>query len=389
MSFEEIDGHFQRPVRCLLGLPVDLVDLDEAVAFVASAARDRRHAIIATPNTNDLARARQDPAWRDAVLTSSLSIIDGMPLVWIGRLLGMPIGGRVAGANLFEALRAGRGGPLRVVFYGGPPGAADRARERVNAEQGPLDVVGAVNPGFGSVEDLGCPDALRQVNDLDPDLVILSLGQKGKPWVAAHARKIHRGVVTHLGAVVNFAAGTVRRAPERVQRAGLEWAWRIAQEPSLWRRYAFDFLRLGPILVAQVLPQVLDTQWRKLRTGTGSPGTARLSIQGASASITVAGGLDANVQDELRSLLAAAVKGGCHIDLDLSAARNLDSTAAGLLLLAYGLQRRLGRRLTLVADNPLVRRRLRWHGCDDLFPTPRVAPARSPGPLGSPTVPST
>ncbi len=88
----------------LLGLPIDVLTLDEAVGRVRESARDRSPLVIATPNVNFLATCCRNPGFRKYVLESDLSLADGMPLVWLGRLLGVPVPGRVAGSTLLETL---------------------------------------------------------------------------------------------------------------------------------------------------------------------------------------------------------------------------------------------------------------------------------------------
>ena len=262
---------------------------------------------------------------------------------------------------------AGRLGRSRVVFYGGPPGIAAAARREINAESGALTALGDVDPGFGTVDDLGDSKFIAEVNDLDADMLILGLGAKGKPWIDAHAHKVRRGVVTHLGAVLNFAAGSVRRAPLILRDLGLEWAWRILEEPVLWRRYGSDGMRLLWILATRLLPLWLDGLGGRVR-GAGRQGrVAYPSLQGGTAVIAVAGPLDAGVLGQLRSLFADAAEQRRHIALDLTEATTLDTAAAGLLLLAYGMQLRMQRTIAIVGENRAIRRRLTWHGCGDLF----------------------
>src|SRR5919106_1003646 len=142
---------FGRDVHCLLGLPIDAVDLAGAERRIRAAAAARSPCFMSTPNVNFLIACRSDDAFRNALLHSDLSVADGMPLVWLGRLIGIPIRERVAGANLFEALRGGAGRPLAVYFFGGSHGVAEAAARRLGGEGRGLVCVGYESPGFGSV----------------------------------------------------------------------------------------------------------------------------------------------------------------------------------------------------------------------------------------------
>ena len=236
---------FDREVYCVLGLPVDAVDMDGAVAAVRRAAASGRRCMVSTPNLNFLAGALSDPAFRDSVLESDLCLADGMPLVWVARALGLPIRSRVAGSDLFAALAKHPGPPLRVYFFGGPDGAAQAACERVNANAHGLRCVGFDSPGFVSIEAMSDAPRIARINGSGAQFVVAALGaRKGQAWLRHNRAQLRAPVLCHLGAVVNFAAGRVRRAPAWLQRLGLEWLWRIGQEPALWRRYAGDGLAL-------------------------------------------------------------------------------------------------------------------------------------------------
>ena len=266
----------RRNVYCLMGLPVDGVNMDQTVDLVRSAVLERRRLFLSTPNLNFLIGSRSNPTLRASVIDSDLSVADGMPLVWMSKLLRLPITERVSGSGLFERLlqpplaagtarrgwvwrmlagvqgnpddsdlfqrflrNSGGGRGLRVYFFGGPPGVAAQAHARINALGATgLRSVGFACPGFGSVEAMSSDELISAINASDADLLIVALGAaKGQDWIKHNLSRLTVPVISHLGAVVNFAAGTVTRAPVWMQRSGLEWLWRIKEEPQLWRRY--------------------------------------------------------------------------------------------------------------------------------------------------------
>src|SRR5476649_1297061 len=108
-SRQPVSGHFpvttdfSRQVYCILGLPFDAVDEAQAVEIVASAAAHERRCFFSTPNLNFMIACLSDAQFRDSVIRSDLSVVDGMPLVWVARALGIPQRERVAGASMFEA----------------------------------------------------------------------------------------------------------------------------------------------------------------------------------------------------------------------------------------------------------------------------------------------
>lgn len=267
---------FHRNIHCLLGLPFDAVTLEEAVVRIRAAIDTRSPCFVSTPNLNFLMAAQQNPAFRDSVIRSDLSLADGMPIVWIARLLGIPIPGRVAGSDVFEALRGGTGKRIRIYFFGGPAGIAERAAQRINAENKGMECVGFASPGYGSVKDMSSPETIERINRSGADFLVVSLGAaKGQAWIEHNQAALDVPVVSHLGAVVNFVVGNVRRAPRWMQKTGLEWLWRIKEEPELWRRYFKDTKSLLNLLVTRI-PVALAYQWRfKTRAGQGTPSALR------------------------------------------------------------------------------------------------------------------
>lgn len=233
----------------IAGLPFDVLDTQKVVDKLCAAMRDRQRLFLSTPNLNFLVAAQTDNAFKESVIRSDMSVVDGMPILWLARKQGTPLPERVAGATLFEALRQGQGQsvlgrPIKVFFFGGPPGVADEACRVLNHEYalgGPMQAVGAICPGFGGVEDMSSPEMIEHINDSGADFLVVALGaKKGQAWILRNLPHLQVPVVSHLGAVVNFVAGNVKRAPVRWQRLGLEWLWRIKEEPALFRRYWND-----------------------------------------------------------------------------------------------------------------------------------------------------
>jgi N-acetylglucosaminyldiphosphoundecaprenol N-acetyl-beta-D-mannosaminyltransferase len=327
---------FARPLVCLLGLPFDAIGLAEAVARIREAAFAGRRCWVATPNLNFAIAARTDAAFRDSVLRSDLSLVDGMPLVWIARLLGLPVPERVAGSDLFEALQAQPGPPLRAYLFGGPPGAAERACERINARGGGVRCVGHDAAGYGPVEAMSDAALIERINRSGAHFVIVALGaQKGQAWIGHNAARLEAPVLCHLGAVMNFAAGTVRRAPPWAQRSGLEWAWRIKEEPALWKRYASDAVRAGVLVATRVLAEVWVAR-RRRRAPPGPVPAVEIDRSGAKTVLRPHGAASDVATSALRAALADCAEAGSRLTVDLSRVDAVDNPFAASLLLAKG-----------------------------------------------------
>jgi N-acetylglucosaminyldiphosphoundecaprenol N-acetyl-beta-D-mannosaminyltransferase len=229
------------------GVPIgdlcfDALDLAQTVAVVDRALALGTRGYIVTPNVDHLVQYRRNPEYRIACDDASLRLADGMPIVWAARLLGRPLPARVAGSDLLPALcqaAAGRG--YTVFFLGGAAGVAERAATRLRARFPGLQIAGLHAPPerFEPDEGAAAAAAMAAVNAVKPALLFIGLGTpKQELWVHRYWSRLDTTVAVCCGAALDFVAGVQIRAPVWMQRAGLEWLWRLAREPGrLWRRY--------------------------------------------------------------------------------------------------------------------------------------------------------
>ncbi len=344
---------FTRLVVPILGLPFDAMTLAQATEAIRAAAASGKRCFLSTPNLNFTIAARSDRDFRDSVLHSDLSLVDGMPLVWIARLLGLPITERVSGADVFDALQTHPGAALSVYLFGAPSGAASRASERINARGGGLRCVGFDEGGFGSIESLSSDAHIDRINASGARFVVVSLGaRKGQAWIERNAARLRAPVLAHLGAVVNFVAGSVARAPRWMQVGGLEWAWRIKEEPGLWRRYASDARSAGWLLATRVVPDAIGAARRRRRF---EPAVVDVESAPDSTTLVLRGSWGGTQVADLRSALTRAAQGHGRLVIDLRAVTAAGAPLIGLLLLADGWFRG-DRAMTLVGASGSVTR---------------------------------
>jgi N-acetylglucosaminyldiphosphoundecaprenol N-acetyl-beta-D-mannosaminyltransferase len=255
--------------------------------------------------------------------------------------------------------------PLGVFFFGGPDGVAQQAADVLNAGEGRMRCVGAYSPGFGTIEDMSTPAIIERINASHADLLVVSLGAKrGQAWIEHNLAGLDTPLVSHLGAVVNFVAGTVSRAPSLVGRLGLEWLWRIKEEPALWRRYWGDGMALVRLLITRALPAALDA--RRLRAVVAAP-VLQESDDGQLYTLTLGGAWRDAALGELRAALARATAQPRRMHLMLREDCSLDSAALGLLLLLYGHQSKTGMALSMAANSASLRRTMRLQNVDFLL----------------------
>ena len=234
-------GREDRERVVIMGVPVDVLGEDQAVSTVVTAARRGRGGTIVTPNVDHLRMLGRDGALKAAYERADLVLADGVPLVWASRLQGEPLPGRVAGSDLLWSLSAAAAGAgLPVFLVGGRPGAAKAAQTRLQAVSPHLLVVGITVPAPGfEADDQAVAELIEHIRMARPAIAFLALGTPKQEVLAMRlADALPEVWWVGVGAAFDMAAGHVRRAPLWVQRAGLEWAFRLGQEPRrLFRRY--------------------------------------------------------------------------------------------------------------------------------------------------------
>jgi N-acetylglucosaminyldiphosphoundecaprenol N-acetyl-beta-D-mannosaminyltransferase len=218
------------------------------------AARGSGYVCVAATHT--VMVAQEDPETMDAVLGASLVVPDGQPLVWALRALGRPLPDRVYGPDLMlrHCARAAEQG-TRIFLYGGRnQGALVQLTLNLRRRFPGLRVVGGCSPPFRDLDADELDTIADEINRTGADVVWVGIGvPKQEKWMAAMRERLDAPVLVGVGAAFDFHAGLVPQAPAWMQSSGLEWAFRLAQEPRrLWRRY----LRYNPRFVAGFVSQL-------------------------------------------------------------------------------------------------------------------------------------
>jgi len=242
----------------VLGVPLALIDYDGALDWIDAtvAARGREYVCVAATHT--VVACQEDPELRAAVLGAAMTLPDGQPLVWALNLLGHRLGDRVYGPELMDracARAAATGG--RFYLYGGrSPDATARLVAALRERHTDLRIVGGHSPPFRPLAPAEEDAVVADIERCEPDVVWVGLGvPKQEKWMARMRPRLSAPVLIGVGAAFDFHAGLVPQAPPAMQRAGLEWAFRLAQEPRrLWRRY----LRYNPRFVVWFARQYLQ-----------------------------------------------------------------------------------------------------------------------------------
>ena len=353
---------FERNVHCILGLPFDAVDMSAAVRRIRDAVARREPCFLSTPNVNWLVASQTDEALRNSVIHSDLCIADGMPLVWIAWLLGIPIRDRVTGSGLFETLRRDRVSRLSVFFFGGPEGVAEVACRRLNSDtDGGLSCAGFEFPGYGSIEDMSSDECMARINSSGADFLVVSLGAKrGQAWIEQNLKRLSIPVISHLGAVVDFVAGRMSRAPAWMQRVGLEWAWRIKEDPGLWRRYWSDGLVFLRLLLTRVVPLACYLRWHWPSHNEMEAAAIDVANEGEDIVIRLRGAWVRQNLAPLRGCFSKVVQTKKNVKLEMGGVSYIDSAFVGLAMQLQGYQHQQGGRFLMVSLKKPVHRTIKY-----------------------------
>jgi exopolysaccharide biosynthesis WecB/TagA/CpsF family protein len=241
------------------GVRIDPVAPDEYLATVGSFLECGRSHVAHFCSAHPTIEARSDAGYRDLLNRGDLNLPDGAAVAWASRLNGTPAK-RLSGTEGFRyVVRWGTERGLRHYLYGGSPEALALLQERLRQEEPAIAIVGAESPPFRALSDEEVADAAARMKAAGAQAVWVGLGAPKQDRMAARLRELDAApAIFCVGAAFDFVAGTVSRAPEWMQRSGLEWLHRLASEPRrLWRRYLIG----NPRFVAGIV-------WDRLRGRT-------------------------------------------------------------------------------------------------------------------------
>lgn len=256
-------GDAARPRIELAGVLVDRVDENAAAAALEGFLADGRSHQIVTVNMDFLRLARHDATFRSLLNRADLAVADGMPVVWLSRLRGDPLPARVAGIELVEeccrlAARDGVG----IYLLGAGPGVAEAAGRELAVRHPGLRIAGTMAPPFGAWSAAEEDRIVESIRAAGRCILFVAFGAPRQDrFIAAHLTELGTPVAIGVGCAFDLIVGARRRAPAWMRRAGLEWLWRLAQEP---RRLAGRYL-------LEDLPLVLRLAAGALRDGRRAP----------------------------------------------------------------------------------------------------------------------
>jgi N-acetylglucosaminyldiphosphoundecaprenol N-acetyl-beta-D-mannosaminyltransferase len=223
------------PRECfsILGVEISATTTSRTVETLANWIETGSYPRLVTfANVHMLTESYWNPSFYTALRKIDLNCPDGMPLVWIGKLLGAPVE-RVAGPDFMPAFcqaTADRG--YRHFFYGGDPGVATRVIAKLSAASPHIRIAGSWCPPFGPLSERERESVIRAINASEADVLWVCLGcPKQEMWMLEHRDRLKVRVMLSVGQAFNILAGTRPRAPRLLRELGLEWFYRMAAEP--------------------------------------------------------------------------------------------------------------------------------------------------------------
>lgn len=232
---------------------IDNLTMQEALEAIDKLIQENKSAYVVTPNVDHIVQLETNKELQDVYANASLILTDGKPLLWIAKWYGTPIKEKISGSDLFPLLckmAAEKG--YKMFFLGAAEGVAAKAAENLSNRYKGLQVVGTYSPPYGFEKDQEEMAKIKKmIKEANPDILIVGLGcPKQEKFIYYNREELGVPISLGLGASFDFEAGNIKRAPRWMADHGLEWMYRITQDPKrLIKRYFVDDMKvLGMVI---------------------------------------------------------------------------------------------------------------------------------------------
>ena len=227
---------------------VDNLTMQETLQEIEKIIKKNDSSYVVTPNVDHIVQLEKNQELRDVYANASLILTDGKPLIWISKLYGTPIKEKISGSDLFPLLcKLAAEKNYTMFFLGAAEDVARTAADNLIRKFPGLKVVGTYSPPFGFEKDEMEMNKIKSmINKTKPDILIVGLGcPKQELFMYHHCKELNVPISFGLGASLDFEAGNVKRAPKWMANNGLEWLYRITQDPKrMAKRYLVDDLKI-------------------------------------------------------------------------------------------------------------------------------------------------
>lgn len=231
---------------------VDNLTMDEAINKIDELIINKKTSYVVTPNVDHIVKLEDDREFVEVYKEADLILTDGMPLIWISKLKKNPIIEKISGSDLFpEVCKLASKKGYKIFLLGAAEGVAAKAAENLISKYDKLNIVGTYSPSYGFEKDqLEIKKIIGMVNEANPDILAVGLGApKQEKFLYMYRKQLNVPVSLAIGASIDFEAGNIKRAPEWMQRSGLEWAYRLGKEPKrMFKRYLVDDMKIFKLI---------------------------------------------------------------------------------------------------------------------------------------------
>ena len=220
-----------RSVVELLGVPVQRTDVAGALHRITQFVEEGAPHQVVTPDSSAVVRAQGDPELMEILRSADLVTADGVGLVWMAKVMGLPLWERVSGVDLMDHIcELAAEKRYSIYLVGAAPGVAAEAADKLTERHPGLTVAGTMHGYFSADEE---PKVVRRIAEAKPDVLFVALGvPRQEKWIRRHLDELGVPVAIGVGGSFDVIAGRLKRAPAFMQRWGLEWLWRALRQPS-------------------------------------------------------------------------------------------------------------------------------------------------------------
>jgi exopolysaccharide biosynthesis WecB/TagA/CpsF family protein len=227
---------------------IDNVTMDEALAEIDKFINDKNSHYVVTPNVDHIVKLEEDEEFREVYNNADLILTDGMPLVWISKLLKKEIKEKVSGSDLFpNVCKLAAEKNYSIFLLGAAEGVAQKAANVLQDKYKGLNIIGTYSPSYGFEKNKDeIKEIIRLINKKKPDILAVGLGApKQEKFIYKYRNDLKVPISLAIGASIDFEAGNVKRAPKWMQSCGLEWFYRFIKEPNrMFKRYFVDDMKI-------------------------------------------------------------------------------------------------------------------------------------------------
>jgi len=217
------------------GIKIDNITLEEVIEKVKELIKKGKTSYIVTPNAAHIVLLQKDKEFRKVYENAELVLCDGQPIIWISKIFGEPLKERITGVDLlFSLLQLSSKEKYGVYLLGAKEGIIKRTVENLQKKFPELRIVGYHNGYFIDDEKM-----IKEINERSPDILFIGMGfPKQEKWIFKYIKNLDIKIAVCIGGVFDIVAGKTKRAPVWMQKIGMEWFFRLIQEPKrLWKRY--------------------------------------------------------------------------------------------------------------------------------------------------------